>query len=331
MLRRMEHLDELARSVADFARAELGATAARSGPADALPAALGEALDALGLFGLALPEAAGGSGMSRVEQAIVGAALGEVDASVAVRVGLHAAALRLLEASGRPWGDDAGCAAGARAAVLVVEGAATVPTALPDERVLFLSRSWGAILAHDTEAVARARRTRPSGGGLWGLALGRATELAAPDSTAPGSNPARSPGAPLPLERAAAEPRLALAAAALGVGRGAYAAARAYAAERIQFQTPIVRFPAIRAKLAAAELALASAGACLRDAAARLDAGDPRATAGALVACAEAAEAVAHDALQIHGGYGYTRDYPVERAFRDACQLRAWATEWQGL
>jgi alkylation response protein AidB-like acyl-CoA dehydrogenase len=100
--------------------------------------------------------------------------------------------------------------------------------------------------------------------------------------------------------------------------------------ERVQFQTPIARFPAIRAKLVEAELAIASAEALLRAAAERLDAGDPRAVAGALAACVEAAEAVAHDALQIHGGYGYTRDYPVERAFRDACQLRAWAEAWRG-
>jgi alkylation response protein AidB-like acyl-CoA dehydrogenase len=125
--------------------------------------------------------------------------------------------------------------------------------------------------------------------------------------------------------------RLGVAALALGVGEAALGHAVAYALEREQFGSPIARFDAIQAKLADGAARLAAARALTAETARHLDAvrreGADRGTgAGALAAGAaaaklaatEAAMFTADEAVQIFGGYGYMRDYPVEKLMRDA-------------
>ena len=129
--------------------------------------------------------------------------------------------------------------------------------------------------------------------------------------------------------------RISIAALSLGIARGALDAALAYAATREQFGKPIASFQLIQAKLADMATSVDAARLLTQRAAALKDAGRPttRESAMAKVYASEVAVAVAEEAIQIHGGYGYTKEYPVERAWRDAklCTIGEGTSEIQRL
>jgi alkylation response protein AidB-like acyl-CoA dehydrogenase len=114
--------------------------------------------------------------------------------------------------------------------------------------------------------------------------------------------------------------RLGIAAQALGIGRAALDAALDYAAERKQFGKPIKDFQAIQFKLADMSSRLAAARALLHATAAAKDRGESTTLHGSMskLLASETAMYVTSEAIQIFGGYGYVKDYPVERYFRDA-------------
>jgi alkylation response protein AidB-like acyl-CoA dehydrogenase len=115
--------------------------------------------------------------------------------------------------------------------------------------------------------------------------------------------------------------RLGAAAQGLGIAQGATDYAAAYARERRQFGKPINSFQAIQFKLADMETRCAAARELLYQACAKVDRGDPdvgKYTAMAKLFCSDTAMAVTPEAIQVLGGYGYVKDYPVERMFRDA-------------
>jgi alkylation response protein AidB-like acyl-CoA dehydrogenase len=113
--------------------------------------------------------------------------------------------------------------------------------------------------------------------------------------------------------------RISIGAMALGLGQAALEAAIKYANERQQFGRPLARFQAIQWMIADAATQLEAArllvlkAACLEDEGKRFT---KQAAMGKLFA-SEAAELACFNALQIHAGYGYTKDYPVERFYRD--------------
>jgi alkylation response protein AidB-like acyl-CoA dehydrogenase len=114
--------------------------------------------------------------------------------------------------------------------------------------------------------------------------------------------------------------RLGIAAQSVGIGEAALRAAAAYAAERKQFGKPIKEFQAMQFKLADMATRVASSRALLHAAATAKDRGE-RITQFSSMAKLQASEAamwVTTQAIQIFGGYGYVKDYPVERLFRDA-------------
>ena len=114
--------------------------------------------------------------------------------------------------------------------------------------------------------------------------------------------------------------RLGIAAQALGIATAAAEAARAYAAERRQFDQPIKDFQAVQFKLADMASRIASARALLYATARAKDAGFPITQYGAMckLLASETAMWTTTNAVQIFGGYGYVTDYPVERLMRDA-------------
>jgi alkylation response protein AidB-like acyl-CoA dehydrogenase len=113
--------------------------------------------------------------------------------------------------------------------------------------------------------------------------------------------------------------RIGIAAQALGIARGAVEAARAHARDRVQFGRPIAEFQAIQFMLADAATALDAGWLLTLAAAWRKRRGLPfvRESAEAKLFATERANEICDRALQIMGGYGYTRELPVERAFRD--------------
>lgn len=107
---------------------------------------------------------------------------------------------------------------------------------------------------------------------------------------------------------------------ALGIARAAYEEALKYSKERQQFNQPICNFQAIQFKLAEMATKIDAAKLLALRAASMKDNGQFIATEAAMakLVCSQTANWVANEAVQIHGGYGYMKEYPVERYFRDA-------------
>ncbi|MGH7619967.1 MAG: acyl-CoA dehydrogenase family protein, partial [Gemmatimonadaceae bacterium] len=114
--------------------------------------------------------------------------------------------------------------------------------------------------------------------------------------------------------------RLGIAAQAVGIAEAALRAAADYAAERKQFGKPIKEFQAIQFKLADMATRVSSARALLHAAATAKDRGEriTQFSSMAKLQASETAMFVTTQAIQIFGGYGYVKEYPVERLFRDA-------------
>jgi alkylation response protein AidB-like acyl-CoA dehydrogenase len=129
--------------------------------------------------------------------------------------------------------------------------------------------------------------------------------------------------------------RISIAALALGIGRGAVEAALAYAKQRRQFGRPLASFQAIQLKLADMATAVDAARLLTERAAAAKDRGEKVTliASQAKLYASEVAVKVCEEAIQIHGGYGYTKDYPVEKYWRDSklCTIGEGTSEIQRL
>ena len=129
--------------------------------------------------------------------------------------------------------------------------------------------------------------------------------------------------------------RIGIAALAVGLAQGAFEAARSYARQRRQFGHPISDFQAIQWKLADMATEIEAARLLVWQAAARKDAGEP-VTLAAAMAKLKAGEVAVHAAgecVQIFGGYGFIKDYPAEKYYRDArlCTIGEGTSEIQRL
>jgi len=146
-------------------------------------------------------------------------------------------------------------------------------------------------------------------------------QIALIDLVVPASQLLGSPGAGYRIALAYLENgRIGVAAQAVGVARAALRAAQRYAATRISFGQPLVAHQAIAFKLADMATAIEGAHQMTVHAASLKDAGLPcvREASMAKLHASTIAERVCSDALQIHGGYGYVSDFPVEKYYRDA-------------
>jgi alkylation response protein AidB-like acyl-CoA dehydrogenase len=113
--------------------------------------------------------------------------------------------------------------------------------------------------------------------------------------------------------------RIGIAALAVGLAQGAFEAARSYSSERRQFGQPIASFQAIQWKLADMATRIEAARLLTYRAAYLKDQGErtTRESAEAKLFASEIAVRAAEDCVQIHGGYGFVKDYPAEKFFRD--------------
>lgn len=129
--------------------------------------------------------------------------------------------------------------------------------------------------------------------------------------------------------------RISIAALSVGIAQGAYEAAVKYAKERQQFGKPIAEFQAIQFKLADMAVQIEAARLLTLQAAALKDAGKKvtQKSAMAKLYASEVAVRVAEESIQIHGGYGYTKDYPAEKYWRDSklCTIGEGTSEIQRL
>jgi alkylation response protein AidB-like acyl-CoA dehydrogenase len=129
--------------------------------------------------------------------------------------------------------------------------------------------------------------------------------------------------------------RIGIASQAVGMARAAYEAALAYARDRESFGKPIFEHQAVQFRLADMATQIEAARQLIRHAASMKDAGLPclKEAAMAKLFASEMAERVCSDAIQVHGGYGYVSDFPVERIYRDVrvCQIYEGTSDIQKL
>ena len=129
--------------------------------------------------------------------------------------------------------------------------------------------------------------------------------------------------------------RISIGALSLGIAKGAYEAALKYSKERVQFGRPISQFQGVSFKLAEMATEIEAAELMVHKAAFLKNAGKPvtRMSAMSKMYASEVCVRVANEAVQIHGGYGYTKDFPVEKFYRDAklCTIGEGTTEIQKL
>jgi len=337
-----------------FAAAELAPHAASWDAGGIFPReTIGKAGE-LGFCGIYTPEEHGGSGLSRLEAALIFEELAYADPSTAAYLSIHNMASWMLaswagERVRERWAErlTSGKAlasycltepgAGSDAASLatrarregddyLIEGSkAFISGAGATDMLIVMARSGGQG-AHGISALAVPAD-------LQGIEYGRKESKLGWNS-----QPTRSinfNGVRVPADHLLGREgegfkiamkgldggRLNIAACSLGAAQAALDAARRYLRERRQFGKPLSAFQALQFKLADMASELVAARQMVHTAARKLDAG----TGDASVWCAmakrfatDAGFAICNDALQLHGGYGYIREYPLERLLRDS-------------
>ncbi|MEM9074878.1 MAG: acyl-CoA dehydrogenase family protein [Myxococcota bacterium] len=279
----------LAQTVGRFATSEVAPHALAMEEAGAITPTIETALADLDLWSLTLPEDRGGAGLDALAYVLVVEALAAASPSVAHRYALHAGpACASLASSDLPLDTVAAGAVATWSAGGLAPAASSFLVRPSDE---------GAVIVRGAEATPV---------GTMALRAAGLSEHAGGEEVARVSVSGRRWA------------DLGIAAASVGAAQGALDAALAYALERQQFGRPIAKFQAIQWKIADAATHVDAARIMVQHAACE---GSAQAAARARAFVGSVGVQVASDALQIHGGYGYTREYPVERFLR---ALRHW-------
>jgi len=344
----------LARSVREFAERELGPNVRAWDDAQHFPHELLPKLAGLGLMGIQVPEAYGGAGMSALDYCLALEELARVDPSIALSVaahnGLGTAHLAMFGseaqkqryvvplAQGRAlaaWGlTEAG--SGSDAAAMRTTAVRDGDGWVLDGAKSFITHGASADTLVVMAVTDRSRGTKGISAfvierGTPGLRAGRKEDklgMRASETAEVLLEQCRVPAGQLIGEEGQGfiqtlqvldAGRIGIAALAVGLAQGAYDCARRYAFERHQFGTPIGRFPSLRSRLAGHATRIAAArqlthrAAWLKDQARRMT----LESSMAKLFSSEVAVRAAEDAVQIHGGYGFVKDYPAEKYFRD--------------
>jgi alkylation response protein AidB-like acyl-CoA dehydrogenase len=347
-----EESTELVRLVRDFATRELLPRSAAAEADGTFPRDVFQMIGGLGLLGLPYPEEHGGGGQPYEVYLQVVEEIAAVWASVGVGVSVHALSCfglvtRGTEEQQRRWlpdmlgGDLLGayCLSEAHAGSDPAAMRATA-TRDGDDYVLRGSKAWTTHGGHADFYKVMAR-TSDGRDGISCFLVPADTEGLSADSperkmglTGSATATMRLDDARVPAERLLGDEgdglrialagldagRLGIAAVATGLAQGALDQAIAYAQERETFGKPIIEHQGLAFLLADMEAAVQSARATTLHAARLKDAGLPfsrEASIAKLVATDQAMK-VTTDAVQVFGGYGYTRDFPVERYMREA-------------
>jgi alkylation response protein AidB-like acyl-CoA dehydrogenase len=304
------------------------------------PRALFGELGALGLMGVCVPEEHGGAGADFLSYVLVLEELSRADAGVGVTVAVHtsACALPLLAYGGERHVPPLASGEEIGAFALTESGsgsdAAALRTRAVDGRIdgtkqWITNGSYAStfiVFAREEDSRISAYVVRAGAPGLsvtreeekMGLHSSSTADLAFADT--PGER-LGAPGQGLRIAFATLDGgRIGIAAQAVGIAQAALELATRYARERSAFGGPIARFQAIQHKLADMQTEIEAARALTWRAARLKQAGRPHTVEGAqakLFASAVARRQTG-EAIQILGGYGYTREFPAERYYRDA-------------
>ena len=342
-------------SVREFAEAEIAPHVMEWDEAQHFPLELWPKLGELGLTGILFPEEYGGAGLGYVEYATAIEELSRVDGSVGISIAAHnslcsnhiyqfgneAQKRKYLEplAGGKHLGAWGLTEPGAGS-----DASGTRTTAVRNNGNWVINGSKNfithAIHADTCVAFASNDRSKRSKGitafifekGMKGFTpskkenkLGlRASETASvifEDCVVPDENRLGEEGLGFVNAMAILDGgRISIAALAVGIAQGAYESAVRYSAERQQFGKPIREYQAIQFKLADMATQIEAARLLMYRAAAMKDLGKKttRESSMAKLYAGEMSVRVCEEAIQIHGGYGYTKDYPPEKYWRDS-------------
>lgn len=345
----------LRQAVREFAEKEARPTAAARDEAMEWPAALVKQMGALGFLGVAVPEEYGGAGLDYISYAIVIEELSRVDASLGViasvnnslvcyglqQFGTEEQKRELLMplASGRALGafslsePGAGSDAASQKTTAVRDG---------DGYVINGVKNWVTNGDHADTIILMAM-TDPSRGhrgitaflvdthepgcsivkveNKLGIRSAHSCQMAYDDYRVPAWRRLGEEGEGFKIAMTILNAgRIGIAAQAVGIAQGAYEAALGYAKVREQFDRPIIEFQAVGFTLADMATRIKAARLLTYEAAWRKDQHQDYASAASMAKlfASETAMWVATKAIQVHGSNGYSKEYPVERFFRDA-------------
>jgi alkylation response protein AidB-like acyl-CoA dehydrogenase len=364
-----EHHDLLRKTVRDFARTEVLPHARKWDEEERFPKEIVPRLAAIGLLGIRIPEEYGGSGMDTQAYALCVEEIARVDGSTALTVASHNGLgtghvlafgseeqkRRYLPAaaSGRwlaAWAltepgsgsDSAALRTTARrdgdswvldgAKAFITQGSVggfCVVLARTDADAPKQQGITAFVVEHGTPGFTASKHLLKLGCRSSDTAELVLENVVIPDSQRVGEVGRGFSDTMRILDRG----RISIAAMALGLGYGALEKAVAYAKERRAFGKPIAEFQAIQFSLADAKTELDAAGLLVYRAAWLADRGEPHSKDAAMAKlfASEAATRACNSAVQVHGGYGYVREFDVERHLRDAklCEIGEGTSEIQ--
>jgi hypothetical protein len=361
---------QLRREVRDFAAAEIAPHVMEWDESQTFPLAVIKKLGQLGYMGIIFPEEYGGAGLGYVEYSIVIEELSRVDGSIGIILAAHTSlcsnhiAKAGSEEQKRKYltklttGEWIGCwsltepeagsdAAGTRSTAVrdgddwILNGSKTFTTnahyadvcvgmAITDRTAARHGIS-AFILEKDAPGFRAGKKENK-----LGLRASATGEVIFSNCRLPASQLLGKQGEGfVDRLRLLDGGRISIAALSIGMAQGAYDAALKYAKIRRQFGRPISEFQAIQYKLVDMATKIDASRLLTYRAAKMIDAGKrvTRESAMAKLFASEAAVEIANEAVQIHGGYGFIKDYPVEKFYRDVklCTIGEGTSEIQRL
>jgi len=340
------------RTVREFAETEVEPVAREHEESGEWPEAVWEAAVEADLVGIGIPPAYGGAGMGEVEGAIFAEEIARADAGMLAAIGTNFGTRMIAEygtESQKEWileGVASGDLIGALGNTEPEHGsdAASIETTADRDGDEYVVDGVKTFITHGGIAdyvLTTCRTGGPGHGGISAIIVetdrdGFEVESDIHKMGWNASNTAqlRYDGVRVPAENLVGKEnegfyqlmeffeaeRVGIAAQALGIAQRCLDEAIEYVNERRQFGQPIGEFQAVRHTIADMGLKVENARRLTYDAAARLDRGETptKLASMAKLYASEIAEAVASDAMQLHGGNGYTREFPVERQYRHA-------------
>jgi alkylation response protein AidB-like acyl-CoA dehydrogenase len=346
--------EQLQKEIRDFAAREIAPHVMRWDEASEFPREAVKQLGQMGLMGILVPVEYGGAGMGYVDYVLAIEELSAVDGSIGLILASHNSLATnhiflfgseeqkrkyIPKLASGEWlgawgltepgsGSDAGSArmtAVAEGDQWVLNGSKTfITNGHYADLCVVIAVTGKGTSAHELSAFAVERGTPGFRAGKkenkLGLRASDTSELIFENCRIPRDNLLGKQGegfldAMLVLDGG----RISIAALSLGIARGAFQAALRYTQERRQFEQPISEFQGIRWMLADMATELDAARLLTMRAAAMKDAGQKTTLESSMakLKASEAAVRICNDAVQLHGGYGFIKDYPVEKFYRD--------------
>ncbi|HOA37754.1 MAG TPA: acyl-CoA dehydrogenase family protein [Flavihumibacter sp.] len=350
-----EITEQIAQTARDFARQEIAPHVMEWDEAQTFPLELFRKMGQLGLMGVLVPEQYGGSGLGYLEYVAIIREIAKVCGSIGLSVAAHNSLCTghilsfgneaqkkkyLPRLASAEWlgawglteantGSDAGnmrTTAKKDGQNWILNGTKCWITHGKSGDIAVVIARTGEVRAKNNATAFIVERGTPGFAAgkkenKLGMRASETTEMVFTDCVIPDENRLGDVGDGFKQAMKVLDGgRISIAALSLGIAEGAYLAAKKYAKERYQFDQPIANFQGISFKLADMATEIAAAELLINQAADRKNQKLNMTMEAAMAKyyASEVAVKVANDAVQVFGGYGYTKDFPVEKYYRDS-------------